>query len=178
MNAPDIALLEPLADILGVSIVELIRGERIPQEEHTPVLAEQARELLVYSYSEVRRARARTWGMALLIAAACMLAVLLAVGAFCWKKGYFFVLEQCPSPDGALRRGLSAGKTRPVQAAAWTGFPLLYQPLHDPDGGGVLPHQMNALPQIAKAQGPPEGMAGLIAHQTGQPDAVQPRALP
>ena len=61
-----------------MSVAELIRGERLPQEEHTPALAEQARELLVYSRREVRRTTSRSRGMALLIAAACLLAVLLA----------------------------------------------------------------------------------------------------
>lgn len=103
LSAPGIDLLEPLAEILGVSVVELIRGERIPEEEHTPALAEHARELLVYSRSEVRRTSSRSRGMALLIAAACLLGVSLAAGAFCWKTGILFVLDQCPSPDGAYQ---------------------------------------------------------------------------
>ncbi len=100
LSAPGIDLLEPLAELLGVSVAELIRGERLPQEEHTPALAEQARELLVYSRWEVRRTTSRSRGMALLIAAACLLAVLLAAGAFCWRTGALFVLDRQSSPDG------------------------------------------------------------------------------
>lgn len=103
LSAPGIDLLEPLAEILRVSMVELIRGERLPKEEFTPAMAEQARELLVYSRSEVRRTSSRSRGMALLIAAACLLAVSLAAGAFCWKTGILFVLDRCPSPDGAYQ---------------------------------------------------------------------------
>ena len=50
--APDISLLEPLAEILGVSIVELIQGERAeaPQEAEA-----SAKEIISYSQNEVRR---------------------------------------------------------------------------------------------------------------------------
>ena len=30
---PDLSLLEPLADALGLSVVELLRGERLPPEQ-------------------------------------------------------------------------------------------------------------------------------------------------
>ena len=50
--APDISLLEPLAEILEVSIVELIQGERAeaPQEAEA-----SAKEIISYSQNEVRR---------------------------------------------------------------------------------------------------------------------------
>lgn len=103
LSAPDIALLEPLAEILEVSVVELIRGERIPEEEHTPVLEEHARDLLVYSGREVRRRESSVWKRAALILV-CALAVLaFVIGFVGWQTGCFFVLDQCPSPDGAYR---------------------------------------------------------------------------
>lgn len=101
LNAPGIDLLEPLAEALGVPVVELIRGERVPEEEHTPALKEHARDVLVYSNQEVRR-REREARRAAALAAACVLAVLaLAAGIVGWQTGYFFVLDRCPSPDGA-----------------------------------------------------------------------------
>lgn len=111
LNAPDIALLEPLAEILEVSVVELIRGERIPEEEHTPALEGHAREVLAYSGREVRRRERSTWKRAALLLA-CALAVLaFVIGFVGWRTGYFFVLDRCPSPDGAYettvyRKGL------------------------------------------------------------------------
>ncbi len=39
---PDISLLEPLADTLGLSVVELLRGERLPQEEQISLVSEHS----------------------------------------------------------------------------------------------------------------------------------------
>ncbi len=103
LNAPDIALLEPLAEILEVSVVELIRGERIPEEEHTPALEGHAREVLAYSGQEARRRERSAWTRAALVLA-CALAVLaFVIGFVGWRTGYFFVLDRCPSPDGAYQ---------------------------------------------------------------------------
>lgn len=97
LNAPDIALLEPLADILSVSIVELIRGERIPEEEHTPALAQQAREVLAYSGEELRQRRRSARKTAAYVTIGLLLLFLLWGGT----TGRFFLLENCISPDGA-----------------------------------------------------------------------------
>ena len=78
LSAPGIDLLEPLADILGVSVTELIRGERFPEEGSAPAMEEQARDILVYSHAQVRRAASRSRGTALLAAAACW--------RFCWWR--------------------------------------------------------------------------------------------
>lgn len=103
LNAPDIALLEPLAEILEVSVVELIRGERIPEEEHTPGLEEHTREVLVYSGQEVRR-RESSARKTMLLFLVCALAVLaFLVGFAGWQTGVFFLLDDCPSPDGVYR---------------------------------------------------------------------------
>lgn len=103
LSAPDIALLEPLAELLEVSVVELIRGERIPEEEHTPAIEEHAREVLAYSGQEARRRERSAWKRAALLLA-CALAVLAFVIGFAgWRTGYFFVLDRCPSPDGAYQ---------------------------------------------------------------------------
>ena len=100
LSAPDIALLEPLAEILEVSVVELIRGERVPEEEHTPVLEEHTREVLVYSGQEMRR-RENSARKTVILFAVCLLAVLaFLVGFMGWATGAFFLLDDCPSPDG------------------------------------------------------------------------------
>lgn len=103
LNAPDIALLEPLSEILEVSVVELIRGKHIPEEEHTPVLEEHTRDVLVYSGQEVRRRESSARKMTLLLLA-CTLAVLaFLIGLIGWQTGAFFLLDDCPSPDGVYR---------------------------------------------------------------------------
>ncbi len=97
LNAPDIALLEPLAEILEVSVVELIRGERIPEEEHSPALAQQAREVLAYSGEEIRQRRRSARKTAAYVTIGLILLFLLWGGT----TGRFFLLENCISPDGA-----------------------------------------------------------------------------
>lgn len=95
--APDISLLEPLADILGVSIVELIRGERAerPEEPET-----SAKEIIRYSRSEVAR-KVRGVRKKYLIAAAVFLAAAaLVCGLLLWRSGRLFVLDEVTSSNG------------------------------------------------------------------------------
>lgn len=100
LNAPDIALLEPLAELLEVSVLELIRGERIPEEEHLPAMEEHTREVLVYSGRETRRRVRETWKATALIAACILAALAFWVCFMGWWTGAFFLLDDCPSPDG------------------------------------------------------------------------------
>ena len=99
LSAPDIALLEPLAEALEVSVVELIRGERIPPDQ-PPAVEAHARDLLAYSGEEARRRESSAWRRAALILG-CALAVLAFLAGFMgWQTGAFFLLDDCPSPDG------------------------------------------------------------------------------
>ena len=44
---PDLSLLEPLADALGLSVIELLRGEHLPPEQQpTPQTEHTARDVL------------------------------------------------------------------------------------------------------------------------------------
>ena len=79
---PDISLLESLGDSLGLSVTELIHGERNPAETE----AEQtAREVIRLSDRARRMDRRRTW-----LLAAAILLLLLAVAVFLprnpWKS--------------------------------------------------------------------------------------------
>lgn len=94
--APDISLLEPLAEALGVSILELIQGERSSRAEAPGQAEAHTRQVLDYSKSELahklRSARKRY----LCLLAAC----LLAAGLLLWRSGLLFVIDQKPAPDG------------------------------------------------------------------------------
>ena len=96
--APDISLLEPLADILGISILELIQGERNSRTEEPGQVEEHTRQVLDYSKSQLthklRSARKRYLGLL----AAC----LLAVGLLLWRSGVLFVIDKKPAPDGQV----------------------------------------------------------------------------
>lgn len=95
--APDVSLLEPLAEILGVSIVELIRGERSERPEEPEA---SAKEIIRYSRSEVAR-KVRGVRKKYLIAAAVFLAAAALVGGvLLWRSGRLFVLDEAASPDG------------------------------------------------------------------------------
>lgn len=79
---PDVSLLEPLADALGLSVLELLNGERMRQEEIPPLETERATRGAVQQLGERLRR-----GMVRYRAAVCILAVLLllAVGSCLWR---------------------------------------------------------------------------------------------
>lgn len=91
LNAPDIALLEPLSELLGVSVGELIRGERAEEPQMN-----ETKTLLDYSKEEIRR----KVGGARKKYAAVLALVLLVAGALLWRSGIFFLLDKKVSPDG------------------------------------------------------------------------------
>lgn len=96
--APDIALLEPLGELLGLTVSELIAGARetVTEERETAV-----RETLQYSKQEIsqkdRAARRKLW---LLCAAVGALSVLVFLGVL-WYRGFFHRIGTYPSPDGS-----------------------------------------------------------------------------
>ena len=74
LSLPDIALLQPMADILGVTVTELLRGEYIRDSE--PMTAEAVDQLLtgtlamVAQEQEQPRRGKRFWGMCYVLALA------------------------------------------------------------------------------------------------------------
>lgn len=97
--APDIALLEPLSEALGVSIVELLQGERLAPGEQAEEAEARAKRLLGYSRQELRR-KLRAFRAKYAAAAACLAALILLGGLLLWRGGYFSVVDTRPSPDG------------------------------------------------------------------------------
>ena len=96
--APDIALLEPLAEILDISVVELLEGERQETEDRSEE-EERTRTVLRYSGEEitrkVRRTR-KTYRRILLT----VLTILVIGGWKLCRSGLPFVIDRIPSPDG------------------------------------------------------------------------------
>lgn len=109
LNAPDIALLEPLSELLGVSVGELIRGERMegPQPDET-------HSLLDYSKGEITR-KVRGERRKYL---SLLLALLLLAGALLWRSGMLFLLDKKVSPDG--------GSVVRVYSKNWDFWPLRF----------------------------------------------------
>ena len=78
LSFPDISLLEPLADALGLTLTELMDGERVQQPEETD--ERSLREILALSKAALR---SETVKLRLFAASACVLAlVLLGMGVY------------------------------------------------------------------------------------------------
>lgn len=112
--APDIAYIEELAEMLGLTVAELIAGQRM--EQPPAVEVESAiKETITYSKNEMRTKR-KAANKRTVIAGAIVLVLALTVtiGLF-WYKGVFYKIGTYPSPDGktvttVYSRMLSHGK--------------------------------------------------------------------
>lgn len=123
---PDIAQLEPLGEALGLSVLELLRGQRAESDQAE---AQGAGEALRFAEGELRRklrAVRKRWALSL----TAWLMIALAVGGLLlWQSGVLVRLDRVPSPDGrytqnvyskelrgtgfSLRDGLSVKRTGP-----------------------------------------------------------------
>lgn len=96
--APDISLLEPLAELLGVSVGELLRGERAAEPERQELA--EVKAVLDYSKNEVTRKVSVVQKKYLGLLAGCLAVVLLVGGALLWSSGVLFQLDRKVSPNG------------------------------------------------------------------------------
>lgn len=98
--APDLALLEPLAEMLEISITELITGEQEAVSENKEELEYVVKETIQYSKQEnTKREMNNRKKLAFLI-----LAILLLCGMFAfhlYRNGFFYKIGTYPSPDGS-----------------------------------------------------------------------------
>ncbi len=95
--APDIALLEPLGEALGLSVTELISGER----DSLPDAETAVRDTISYSRAEIRqRTKAARRKIAAFAIAAAILAAAVCLGIM-WYKGVFYIIGRYPSPDSS-----------------------------------------------------------------------------
>lgn len=104
LSAPDIALLEPLAKALDVSVLDLINGER--SGERVPEVEDGAKRALAYSGAEInhRIKRLRRWS--LLGAGVAVLLIFLIL----WQSGLLHVVERVRSPDGTGKATVYSGQ--------------------------------------------------------------------
>lgn len=101
LSAPDIALLEPLAEVLGVSVTELLKGERQPESTPSEETEEAVRGFLDYSKSaaaeRLRRFRKRYLSLTLY----ALLLLMIVAGLWLWHNGVFFIIGRSDAPGGA-----------------------------------------------------------------------------
>lgn len=102
MCAPDISLLEPLSQILGCSVSEIISGEKQCQSLSSvpPADTDSTKTIIDYSVKEINRKVSLTkkrYTAGIISAAAVILA---AVFFFLYAGGYFNIIDKVQSPDG------------------------------------------------------------------------------
>lgn len=102
--APDLALLEPLANELDCTILELISGERAQRDGESITDAKGAEEAVKtaidYSASQIKQRLGSTRRTYACITALC-LAVIIGFGAlYLWSKGYFYIMGRDTAPGG------------------------------------------------------------------------------
>lgn len=98
--APDIGILEQLAELLGLSVAELISGERKPAQEHREAVDAAVKETISYSRKEITAKKKAAAGR---LAAVSVLAGILAAAVLLgvlWYRGSFHRVGRYPSPDG------------------------------------------------------------------------------
>ena len=96
--APDIGLLELLAEVLGTTVPELIRGER---DEHSHESEWQTQTVIDFSKRQIAHQVGAARRRYLLAAAAALLIVVLVAAVLLWQGGWFYVVAREPSPNGA-----------------------------------------------------------------------------
>lgn len=94
--APDIALLEPLAAVLGCPVESLLRGEMVPPEAAVPDTV----RILDWARAELTRQAGRLHRRMLLGIGAALAGLALLAGWLLWQSGTPWLLETISSPDG------------------------------------------------------------------------------
>lgn len=98
--APDLSTLEPLADILNVTVTELIAGKRMEPAQHIEEIEENVQNTLRYSKEELHH-QTHSIRKKYLAVAGGIFALLLLVLAILWWKGAFNIVHRAESPDGS-----------------------------------------------------------------------------
>ena len=100
--APDISTLEPLAKILGVTITELIAGQRMETCEHVKEIEENVQEVIAYSEKEITTKtsllrKKYLIGFGIFIASVTAICMI-----FLWWIGYFSIIDRSTSPNSEI----------------------------------------------------------------------------
>ena len=98
--APDLATLEPLAKVLGVTVAELLAGKRMEETPRKGEMEETIRNTLEYSRAELHQ-KTRILKKGYRVGFLLFFALLLALFAALWWNGVFNIVHRAESPDGA-----------------------------------------------------------------------------
>lgn len=97
--APDLSTLEPLAAALGVTVAELIAGERMEETPHKSEIEENVQNTLQYSKEELRQ-KTRTLRKSYRAGITLILLLLFVISGVLWWRGVFNIVHRAESPDG------------------------------------------------------------------------------
>ena len=96
LSLPDISLLQPMADILGVSVTELLGGRRMeasePSNGEVEQIMESAVAILTAQEEERQRENRRRWGLRYAAALAVLVLELLLLSRPLWDAAAVFML--------------------------------------------------------------------------------------
>lgn len=101
--APDISTLEPLAKILGVTVTELISGQRIKAEENMARIELNVQNVINYSENEIVCKTKAIQKKYAAIVGICTIAAVLLCLSFLWWEGYFNMIDRSQSPNKAIQ---------------------------------------------------------------------------
>lgn len=99
--APDLAYMEELADMLGLTVSELISGQRMEQPPAQEVES-AVKETISYSKKEMET-KNRSFVKKLLAIGLGVIVVCLVFAVWqLWYSGYFYILDTVSSPNGSI----------------------------------------------------------------------------
>lgn len=102
--APDLALLEPLANELGCTILELISGERAQRDRESTADAKETEEAVKmaidYSASQIKQRLGSTRRTYICVAALCLAVILGFAALHLWVQGHFYIMGKDIAPGG------------------------------------------------------------------------------
>ncbi len=96
--APDISLLEPLSQILDVTIMELISGERLNAEEKTATIDSSVKQVIRYSENELaKKTKSYNSKIKVIVAVTCVVMLIFVLQIKGIITGDGFVWECLPA---------------------------------------------------------------------------------
>ena len=137
---PDVSLLEPLADALGLSVLELLNGERMRQEEIPPAETERAARSAVQQLGERLRRGIARYRAAVIVLSALLL---LVTGYYLWWRFGDWSVTHMESREVSIGEAV---KTVPFALITGDEYRLAWELREDPE--------IAAIARRMKEQGP------------------------
>ena len=115
-GCPDISLLEPLAEALGLSVDQLLTYQTAPAETEAaeePVTSQAVQAVLDLTLAERRARRMRRWIVGLAVPLGLILLTVLGIVMYNFQvQGKLFISQRSTSPDGSItvERFVSSGQ--------------------------------------------------------------------